>query len=1188
TSDTATVTVTDSVDTTTATLSVDHSSINEDGALLTYTVTLDNAANNDVTVTTTQGEITIYAKGSVLNGVTQDGLSGSLVIMVNTDDSNNNIVITNSISDVSEAHAGETGSYEKLTADTGTVSTIVDITPPIAIDDPIQTISGLKGEYWGYNDKAAGHSNLNNYQQIQDYIAANKAEINFISTEVDYHKGDKDLADDINSDGIPSNLISFLNDDASSIEGSSTEAATDGIIKLSGKLNITEGGKFSLNLTHDDGFVVIIDGKEYTYNGNTSSQTTQFNNIALAAGEHTVEVYYWDQGGAYVFEMELNDSNNQNVWVEENLSHSSSRGVIEVNEGGDVDIDILGNDSEQQGVTITIESEPVHGVVTINDNGTVTYQATGNYSGNDSFTYTLTDAAGNVSNVATVSIGVQPEADQPMLSIELGDVESGTITTNIDMDYDYYAALSDHELPDNIIFFNSGSSTSVDTIRGYKSDDKLVFNGNSGEADILPYVHDSNYILMKFNGKSSYIKISGSNDVEELVFDNGIFNYQNGVLTNISDLEQTSEQVEGYEIELNISGAVTDTDSSEVITSYTISGIPSDASLTAGELNNDGTWTLTPAEAADVKVIVETDYPAFDVSVVANITDTAVIDGETVTSELTSDPVVVPVSPLAIVNVDQTISVNDDMTPDTNVIIVLDISGSMKGDTFTEATNAIKALLATYDDKTNASIQIIGFEYKTIASVWFSGDDMLGEANKFIGKLSADGGTSYKDALEKVMSEFEKGITNGDVDPSDPTDVYFISDGAPSDGYGVKDDVEADWIAFTKNYNIDNVYTVGIDVSTNEKQDVIDNLTPISLGNAPIILDDPAELTKVLQDSLNANYTGNFLAGVSAALDAEVASVTINGTRYSFDGEKTITWDNPNNAPTSTTDTSAAIETTYGIFEIDFATGSYTFIPNDVDQDQTEIIAIELRDAEGNTVDGQLNIEIKDVVSGNNANSNIVTDIDSNPYVLSELIADTETQAGHKSANKYNAGDTDDYIYDSSHNGVKSKLNGGDGDDLLSGLGKNDTLNGEAGNDILLGGNDNDTLNGGTDNDILIGGTGNDILTGGSGIDTFVWLDGTVAVPATDLITDFNILEDKIDLSDLLQGVNSDDLGDYLDLSFGSDTTTISIHAKGDSSSVSQVIILDNVDLSAAYPDVDFTSTAGINSILNDVDDILI
>ncbi|MFT5880882.1 MAG: hypothetical protein ACI86X_002021, partial [Moritella sp.] len=92
---------------------------------------------------------------------------------------------------------------------------------------------------------------------------------------------------------------------------------------------------------------------------------------------------------------------------------------------------------------------------------------------------------------------------------------------------------------------------------------------------------------------------------------------------------------------------------------------------------------------------------------------------------------------------------------------------------------------------------------------------------------------------------------------------------------------------------------------------------------------------------------------------------------------------------------------------------------------------------------------------------------------------------------------------------------------------------------------------------------------------------------AIDHITDFNIHEDKLDLSDLLDGVKTDDLGDYLELSFGSDTTTISIHAKGDVSAVSQVIILDNVDLSDVYGDAAFSSPEGLNSVLNDADDLL-
>lgn len=71
-------------------------------------------------------------------------------------------------------------------------------------------------------------------------------------------------------------------------------------------------------------------------------------------------------------------------------------------------------------------------------------------------------------------------------------------------------------------------------------------------------------------------------------------------------------------------------------------------------------------------------------------------------------------------------------------------------------------------------------------------------------------------------------------------------------------------------------------------------------------------------------------------------------------------------------------------------------------------------------------------------------------------------------------------------------LNGGAGNDSLTGGSGNDTLNGDEGNDVLkgmagndrlFGGNGNDNLDGGTGNDTLLGESGNDTLTGGDGND---------------------------------------------------------------------------------------------------------
>lgn len=96
-------------------------------------------------------------------------------------------------------------------------------------------------------------------------------------------------------------------------------------------------------------------------------------------------------------------------------------------------------------------------------------------------------------------------------------------------------------------------------------------------------------------------------------------------------------------------------------------------------------------------------------------------------------------------------------------------------------------------------------------------------------------------------------------------------------------------------------------------------------------------------------------------------------------------------------------------------------------------------------------------------------------------------------------------------------LGGGSGLDLVDGGAGNDFVSGDLGNDTLLGGIGNDTINGGGNNDLINGGAGTDLMTGGSGADTFVFAlksDSRLGLLA-DHITDFNALEDRLDLSGL-------------------------------------------------------------------------
>ena len=148
---------------------------------------------------------------------------------------------------------------------------------------------------------------------------------------------------------------------------------------------------------------------------------------------------------------------------------------------------------------------------------------------------------------------------------------------------------------------------------------------------------------------------------------------------------------------------------------------------------------------------------------------------------------------------------------------------------------------------------------------------------------------------------------------------------------------------------------------------------------------------------------------------------------------------------------------------------------------------------------------------------------------------------------------------------------GGSGSNSYTAGAGNDYLSGGDGNDTLAGGAGNDIVSGGVGADTLASGTGSDTLTGGAGADTFAWSfadRGTLAVPARDVITDFNTASyasggDRLDLRDILQSTATTaiQLDAFLDFSKQGSDTVINVRptAGGD---VTQQIVLQNVDLS--------------------------
>ncbi|WP_394143922.1 VWA domain-containing protein, partial [Vibrio atypicus] len=147
---------------------------------------------------------------------------------------------------------------------------------------------------------------------------------------------------------------------------------------------------------------------------------------------------------------------------------------------------------------------------------------------------------------------------------------------------------------------------------------------------------------------------------------------------------------------------------------------------------------------------------------------------------------------------------------------------------------------------------------------------------------------------------------------------------------------------------------------------------------------------------------------------------------------------------------------------------------------------------------------------------------------------------------------------------------------------KSDVLSGDDGDDILFGHGGNDILIGGDGDDILIGGAGNDMLTGGTGEDLFV-IGEADFVNSLDVITDFTVTEDQIDISDLLHsGENMDDLlGDVTAKVV--DNNDVELHIDRDGKH--QTIKLEDAVDQLSYVDLNSGDITGqaLSNLLNDV-----
>lgn len=472
----------------------------------------------------------------------------------------------------------------------------------------------------------------------------------------------------------------------------------------------------------------------------------------------------------------------------------------------------------------------------------------------------------------------------------------------------------------------------------------------------------------------------------------------------------------------------------------------------------------------------------------------------------------------------KTALVDNDLTPvaaihdhvsatDTNLMIVLDTSGSMNSDSgihgltrMEAAIEAINNLLDRYEQIGDVAVRLVTFSTNAgeQGSAWLS----VADAKALLASMAhaGDGATYYNRALSEAMTAFD--TTDGKLGNAQNV-AYFLSDGVPTEphvgtnfGDGrLSAQEQADWLQFVDSHQIKS-YAIGMggDVSQTFLDGIAFDGQAVADTNG-MVVSDFTQLDQVLSgtthDFVQGSISTGGALGQAGSEFLHVSSIVVDGTEHAFQSSVLTLHTNLG-----------------GLFSIDMNTGEYSYAaPAQLaDGVATETIGFSLINAQGQTSTSTLDIQ----------------------FDHTHVIAGTslgETLTGSNTADW---------------------LMGRQGDDVIVADGGNDQLFGNAGND---------ELHGDAGDDLLVGGQGNDTMFGGGGSDVFAWhfgdrgASGAEADRASDTLMDFDAHApsaggDVLDLRDLLQGENTaggtGNLDHYLQFDTSGGNTVIKVAPTGD------------------------------------------
>ncbi|MBU2294065.1 MAG: VWA domain-containing protein [Gammaproteobacteria bacterium] len=415
---------------------------------------------------------------------------------------------------------------------------------------------------------------------------------------------------------------------------------------------------------------------------------------------------------------------------------------------------------------------------------------------------------------------------------------------------------------------------------------------------------------------------------------------------------------------------------------------------------------------------------------------------------------------------------------DTNLMIILDVSGSMDEGTgvpgfatkLALAKSAINQLIADYDGLGDVMVRLVTFNASANSNLSGSGEMWLtaAQASAVITNLSnsyGNGNTNYDAALLEAQTAFaSSGSISGAQNIS-----YFLSDGVPttsstwpgvvgSGSDGINAVEQAAWETFLNNNEIK---SFALGMGTGAVQGPLDPVAYNGIGAGTpmdgIVVTNLAQLASTLSGTVTVpELTGNVIAeGVVGGFGADgpgempLVSLEHNGVVYNASSAGY----NPGTHVLSFATAEG------GTFSINFETGAYSYSQAaDVADDLTESFIYTIKDFDGDMGSATLHLTVTDsseVYTYNNYKQAVVTEQEVPGATAETVLADFESSNANGNSWVFDTSDGDSTVVDGGSN-VLGSIAGNTGNWITSSINGNTLDASVSGNRLRLEDNNDD------------------------------------------------------------------------------------------------------------------------------------